>query len=80
MSIAGMYRVSFPLPSTQTMNSNRKPPRIHEIQNAANDALDAARNLAPGRERIEALKKAGALRKAADQTGLIFAKRGRPVK
>jgi hypothetical protein len=62
------------------MKSNQKPLRVHEIQNAANEALDAARNLAPGTERIEALKKAGLLRNAADQNGLIFAKRGRPAK
>jgi hypothetical protein len=62
------------------MHGNRKPTRVHDVQKAANEALDSARNLAPGTERIEALKKAGVLRKVADQTGLIFAKRGRPAK
>ena len=62
------------------MNSTQKPPRTYEVQKAANEALHIARNLAPGAERSEALKKAGLLRKEADQTGLIFAKRGRPAK
>ncbi len=62
------------------MSRNQKAPRARETLNAANDALDAARALAPGAERIEALKKAGLLRKEADKNGVIFAKRGRPTK
>ena len=47
---------------------------------AAEDALELARQMAPGPERNEALKLAGALRRSADKTGVVFAKRGRPRK
>lgn len=47
---------------------------------AAADALELARQMAPGPERNEALKAAGALRRSADKRGLVFAKRGRPRK
>jgi hypothetical protein len=36
--------------------------------------------MAPGSERNEALKIAGALRRCADERGVTFAKRGRPRK
>ena len=50
-------------------------------QNArAMDALEDAREMPPGAQRTEALKKAGLLRRTADSQGLIFAKRGRPRK
>jgi len=45
------------------------------------EALEAARSMANGPEKTEALKKAGLLRKAADDAqGISFAKRGRPRK
>ena len=44
----------------------------------ATDALQEAREMPPGTQRIDALKKAGLLRHAADNQGLTFAKRGRP--
>jgi hypothetical protein len=47
---------------------------------AAADALELARQMAPGPERNEALKQAGALRRSADEKGVVFAKRGRPRK
>jgi hypothetical protein len=47
---------------------------------AAADALEIARQMAPGPERNEALKVAGALRRSADERGVVFAKRGRPRK
>jgi hypothetical protein len=47
---------------------------------AAADALESARQMAPGPERNEALKVAGALRRSADERGVVFAKRGRPRK
>jgi hypothetical protein len=47
---------------------------------AAADALEIARQMAPGPERNEALKMAGALRRSADERGVVFAKRGRPRK
>jgi hypothetical protein len=43
-------------------------------------ALDEARAMPPGEEKREALRKAGALRNAADMGGFLFAKRGRPPK
>jgi hypothetical protein len=43
-------------------------------------ALEQARKLPRGFERSEALKRASALRVAADQKGVLFAKRGRPFK
>ena len=46
----------------------------------ADEALEAARSMAPGPDKTEALKKAGRLRKAADANGISFAKRGRPPK
>ena len=47
---------------------------------AAADALEIARQMAPGPERNEALKVAGARRRSADERGVVFAKRGRPRK
>jgi hypothetical protein len=47
---------------------------------AAADALELARQMAPGPERNKALKLAGALRRSADERGVVFAKRGRPRK
>jgi hypothetical protein len=50
-------------------------------QNAsAADALQEAREMPPGPQRTDALKKAGLLRNAAVRQGLTFAKRGRPRK
>lgn len=46
----------------------------------ADDALEAARQLPHGPARVEALKKAGLARSAADKLGLIFAAKGRPRK
>ena len=46
----------------------------------AADALELARQMALGPERNEALKQAGALRRSADERGVVFAKRGRPRK
>jgi hypothetical protein len=43
----------------------------------ADEALEAARAMPSGQE-MEALKKAGLLRNAADAGGISFAKRGRP--
>ena len=46
----------------------------------AADALERARQLPPGPERNEALKRAGLLRSSVDSQGPVFAKRGRPRK
>jgi hypothetical protein len=59
-----------------------KPPsqQVRDLHAEADDALEAAKLMAPGPSKNEALKKAGLLRKAADAHGLRFAKRGRPPK
>jgi hypothetical protein len=51
-----------------------------DLDARAEIALEKARKLPRGPERSEALKKASALRVAADRKGVRFAKRGRPVK
>jgi hypothetical protein len=43
-------------------------------------ALEKARAMPHGRERTEALKKAGTLQNDAVAQGIAFAKRGRPAK
>jgi len=59
---------------------NQKAPPHHDLDDAALMALEQARNLKPGMERAEAMKRAGNLRYAADSRGLSFPKRGRPKK
>ena len=57
------------------------PPRQdRDMEAEADDALEAARSMAPGLQKTEALKKAGLLRRAADASGISFARRGRPPK
>jgi hypothetical protein len=51
-----------------------------DLNAEADEALEAARIMPRGREKVEALKKAGMLRNAADAGGISFAKRGRPRK
>lgn len=51
-----------------------------DLETEAMSALEAARVMAPGPERTEAMKRAGILRNAADLRGILFAKRGRPQK
>jgi hypothetical protein len=53
---------------------------LHDSDARAEQALAEARKLPNGPERSEALKKASALRIAADLKGVLFAKRGRPAK
>lgn len=55
-------------------------PDVHDLDAKAAAALEEARDMAPGPDRTEAMKKAGILRNAADIQGLFFAKRGRPAK
>jgi hypothetical protein len=61
-----------------------KPPNPatdpHDCEARAEAALAEARKLPNGPERSTALKKASALRLAADLKGVSFAKRGRPAK
>jgi hypothetical protein len=58
----------------------RQSSDIHDLDTKAVAALEEARDMPPGPERTEAMKKAGILRNAADMQGLFFAKRGRPAK
>jgi hypothetical protein len=52
-------------------------PSKRDLKTEADEALDAARSMPNGPEENEALKKAGMLRKAADDAaGITFAKRG----
>jgi hypothetical protein len=51
-----------------------------DLDARAEIALAQARKLPRGPERSEALKQASALRVAADLKGVLFARRGRPVK
>jgi hypothetical protein len=46
----------------------------------AEEALEAARAMPAGQAKMEALKRAGLLRKAADDREIRFARRGRPPK
>jgi delta 1-pyrroline-5-carboxylate dehydrogenase len=55
------------------------PPKI-DLEAEALSALEQARNMKPGEQRTEAMKRAGILRNAADLQGLFFARRGRPPK
>jgi hypothetical protein len=51
-----------------------------DLDAEADEALEAARSMPSGPEKVEALKRAGLLRHAADAGGISFAKRGRPRK
>ncbi|MET0724076.1 MAG: hypothetical protein ABWY64_25055 [Tardiphaga sp.] len=55
-------------------------PDLQDWDARAADALEAARQMPAGPERIEALKKAGVLRSAADARGLFAPHLGRPAK
>ena len=46
----------------------------------ADQALETARMLPPGPEKIAALKQAGMLRNIAVKAGIVFQRRGRPPK
>jgi hypothetical protein len=57
---------------------NRRPKL--DLETEALIALETAREMEPGPERTEAMKRACVLRNAADLQGLFFADRGRPAK
>jgi hypothetical protein len=67
-----------PMPTRKTP-PNPDTARI-DLDAQAQIALDEARAMPPGAQKREALRKAGALRNAADIGGFHFAKRGRPPK
>jgi len=67
--------------SRQSRDAAGNPPQPdRDLDAEADAALEAARSMAPGSDKAEALKKAGLMRKAADARGIAFAKRGRPPK
>jgi hypothetical protein len=51
-----------------------------DLHSQADEALEAARALPNGPEKVAALKRAGLLRLEADKAGVTFAKIGRPRK
>jgi len=59
------------------MDDKQKSRRSHDFESDADEALAAARAMPAGPDRIEALKKAGKLRNAADVYGLVFAQHGK---
>jgi hypothetical protein len=61
-------------------NETQRSTERYDWGTLAVDALELARLLPPGPERDEALKLASLLRRTADASGLVFAKRGRPPK
>jgi hypothetical protein len=59
----------------------KQPPKSSgDLDVEADEALEAARSMPRGPEKIAALKKAGLLRRAADARRIVFAKRGRKPK
>jgi hypothetical protein len=61
-------------------DSKEQSPERHEWFARAAEALEKARKMKPGRERDDALKKAGQLRSAADVTGYLKSKELQPPK
>ena len=59
---------------------NEQSPDRHDWLVRAAEALEKARKMKPGRERNEALEKAGQLRSAADMMGYLQSKELRPPK
>jgi hypothetical protein len=59
---------------------NKVRRRDFDLDAEALVALEEARAMQHGPERTQALKRAGILRNAADSHGIVFAKRGRPLK
>jgi hypothetical protein len=53
---------------------------VHDLDVKAEEALEAARAMPAGQAKMVALKRAGLLRKAADDREIRFARRGRPPK
>jgi hypothetical protein len=60
--------------------AGNSPQPDRDLDAEADAALEAARSMPPGSDKVEALKRAGLIRKAADASGIAFAKRGRPPK
>src|SRR5436190_23828746 len=65
-----------PTPFSSAMSERNKA----DLEAEALMALEKARTMPHGRERTEALRKAGMLQNDVVAKGIIFAKRGRPAK
>jgi hypothetical protein len=63
-----------------TKDSKGQSQGRHDWFARAAEALEKARKMKPGRERNEALKKAGQLQSAADMMGYLNSKELRPPK
>ncbi len=61
-------------------DGKEQSPDRHDWFARAAEALEKARKMKPGRDRSEALKKAGQLRSAADMMGYLKSKELRPPK
>jgi hypothetical protein len=61
-------------------DSKEQSPDRHDWFARAANALEKARGMKPGRERNEALKKAGQLQSAANMMGYLKSKELRPPK
>ena len=61
-------------------NKPDNPRRDVSKNAAADEALEEARGMPPGPERMAALKKAGLLRHALGLAAIVFPRRGRPPK
>jgi hypothetical protein len=58
--------------------ATKQPDVDRDLDAEADEALEAARAMPCGSEKVEALKRAGLLRREADARGIKFAKVGRP--
>ncbi len=67
-------------PGSASKDRTRRKPDARDLSAEADEALAAARAMPGGPGKVEALKRAGMLRRAADAGGISFAKRGRPRK
>jgi hypothetical protein len=66
--------------SRASKRPNRRKSDVRDLNADADEALAVARSMPNGPQRVEALKRAGLLRRAADADGIAFAKLGRPRK
>jgi hypothetical protein len=76
----GLKFASWAWAISMTKDDKGQSPDRHDWLARAAEALEKARKMKPGRERNEALKKAGQLQSAADMTGYLKSRELRPPK
>jgi hypothetical protein len=76
----GLKFASWARASSMGNDSKGQSPDRHDWFARAAEALEKARKMKPGRERNDALKKAGQLQSAADVMGYLKSKELRPPK